>query len=332
MDGSADAAMEAEIGPYRCALGVEIYSANEYWVKTASLLHTQPDGSADLPDSPYTRNYFMSSMQHGTGNAANRGNCQQFQNPLNSAPVQRALFLALDAWTDGTLPPASRVPRLADGTLALPADVGFPINIPDPFGETPNGKVTCTGLKTTRYRFNYGTGFYDTGIPTIFPPVITSPLEVNTPVPIVGANGPIYPSFAPTTDGDGNDIAGVRLPDVTVPLATYTGWGLRRGAQANDGCESAGQFIPFAETTAERRASGDPRPSVEERYPSFAAYQSAVHRAIDGLVKDRLMLCEDAGDQLARLIQAGLDAGVPGPHGNGEVKSTTPLCNNDKRQ
>ena len=315
-----------------CALGVEIYSANEYWVKTASLLHTQPDGSADLPDSPYTRNYFMSSMRHGTGNAASRGNCQQFDNPLNSAPVQRALFLALDAWTYGTLPPASRVPRLADGTLVLPADVGFPTNIPDSFGETPNGKVTYTGLKTTRYRFDLGPNFYSAGIPTIFPQAIIPPIEIDTAVPIISRNGPIYPSFVPRTDSDGNDIAGVRLPDVTVPLATYTGWALRRGAQANDGCEAAGQFIPFAATKAARLAAGDPRPSVEERYPTFASYQSAVHRAIDGLVKDRLMLCEDAADGLARLNQAGLDAGVPSPRGNGEVKSETPLCHNDKRQ
>ena len=315
-----------------CPFGVEIYSANEYWVKTASLLHTTPDGASDLPDSPYTRNYFMSSMQHGTGNSANRGNCQQFQNPLNSAPVQRALFLALDAWTNGTLPPSSRVPRLSDGMLVLPADVGFPINIPDPFGETPNGKVTYTGLKTTRYRFDLGPGFYDTGIPTIFPPLIIPPIEIDTVVPIISRNGPIYPSFVPKTDSDGNDIARVRLPDVTVPLATYTGWALRRGAQANDGCEAAGQFIPFAKTKADRLASDDPRRSVEERYPTFAEYQSAVHRAIDGLVKDRLMLCEDADDQLARLIQAGLNAGVPPPRGKGEVKSETPLCHNDKRQ
>ena len=67
-----------------CPLGVEIYSANEYWVKTASLLHTTPDGSMDLPDSPFTRNYFMTSMQHGTGSGTDRGNCQQFQNPLSS--------------------------------------------------------------------------------------------------------------------------------------------------------------------------------------------------------------------------------------------------------
>jgi Alpha/beta hydrolase domain len=309
-----------------CAFGVEIYSANEYWVKTASLLHTQPDGSADLPDSPYTRNYFMTSMQHGTGNATNRGNCQQFGNPLNSAPVQRALFLALDAWADdGTPPPASRVPRLDDGTLVLPANTGFLTNIPDPFGETPNGKVTYTGLKTSRYRFNYGPGFYDAsnpatfGIPTIFPPVITPPLMplmTDAAVPVTSANGPVYPSFVPKTDKDGNDIAGVRLPDVTVPLATYTGWALRRGAQANDGCEGTGQYIPFPKTKADREATGDPRRSVEERYSSFDKYFNQIERAVDNLVRNRLMLCEDADDQIERLVTAGLAAGVPAPTGD----------------
>src|SRR5947207_3445019 len=76
-----------------CPVSAEIYSANEYWVKAASLLHTQPDGSADLPDSPYARDYLVSSMQHGTGNGAAKVNCQQYQNPLSSSPVQRALFL-----------------------------------------------------------------------------------------------------------------------------------------------------------------------------------------------------------------------------------------------
>jgi alpha/beta hydrolase family protein len=309
-----------------CAFGVEIYSANEYWVKTASLLHTQPDGSADLPDSPFTRNYFMSSMQHGTGNATNRGACQQFGNPLNSAPVQRALFLALDAWADdGKPPPASRVPRLDDGTLVLPANTGFPTNIPDPFKETPNGKVTYTGLKTSRYLHDFGPGFYDTsnpatfGIPTIFPPVITPPLMplmTDAAVPIMSANGPVYPSFVPKTDKDGNDIAGVRLPDVTVPLATYTGWGLRSGPQANDGCESTGQYIPFPKTEADRQASGDPRRAIEERYATFDNYYNRVKRAVDNLVRDRLLLCEDADDQVERLVNAGLAAGVPKPIGD----------------
>jgi hypothetical protein len=309
-----------------CAFGVEIYSANEYWVKTASLLHTQPDGSADLTDSQYTRNYFMSSMQHGTGNATNRGSCQQFGNPLNSAPVQRALFLALDAWADdGRPPPASRVPRLDDGTLVLPANTGFPTNIPDKGGLAPSGKVTYTGLKTSRYRFDFGPGFYDAsnlatyGIPTIFPPVITPPLMplmTDAAVPIMSVNGPVYPSFVPKTDKDGNDIAGVRLPDVTVPLATYTGWALRSGPQANDGCESTGQYIPFPKTNADREASGDPRLSIEERYAFFDNYYNRVRRAVDNMVRNRLLLCEDADDQIERLVQAGLDAGVPPPDGD----------------
>ena len=302
-----------------CPLGAEIYSANEYWVKAASLLHTTPDGRMDLPDSPYARNYFISSHQHGTGNATSKGNCQQFLNPLNSAPVQRALFLALDDWTNGRPPPASRVPKLADGTLVAPPATrgdGTYVGIPG---------VTYTGLKTTRYLFNYGPGFYETGIATINPPVITPPYEDNP------LNGPIYPSFVPKTDSDGNDSAGVRLPEVTVPLATYTGWALRAGPQANDGCEGSGQYIPFESTEAERAASDDPRPSVEARYPSFAAYSSAVNRAIDGLVKDRLMLCEDADGEQTRLLQAGLDAGVPAPHGNLPPQSTPPLCHSGKK-
>ena len=296
-----------------CPLSVEINSANEYWVKAGSLLHTDPTGTIDLADSPFTRNYLISSHQHGVGNATVKATCQQFLNPLNSGPVQRALFVALDEWTNGELPPSSRVPRVDDGSLVSPlpqSSVGFP-NIPG---------VTYTGLKTTRYLLDYGPGFYTTGIATINPPLVTAPYEDNP------ANGPIYPSFVPKTDSDGNDIAGVRLPDVTVPLATYTGWGLRSGAQADDGCEALGQYIPFAKTEAERLASGDPRPSVEERYPSFGRYYSEVIRAIDGLVKDRLMLCEDAATEQARLLQAGLSAGVPEPRGNLPPQATPPLC------
>ena len=298
-----------------CPLGVEIYSANEYWVKTASLLHTTPDGATDLPDSPFSRDYFMSSMQHGTGSATSRGSCQQFGNPLSSNPVQRALWLALDKWSVlNVAPPPSMVPRLDNGTMKLPASAGFPTNIPDPFGQTPNGMVTYTGLKTTRHRFNFGPDFYTLGIPTIFPPVITPPLEIETTVPLPGnVNGPVYPSYAPATDSDGNDIAGVRLPDVTVPIATYTGWALRSGAQANDGCESTGQFIPFAATADARASSGDPRPSVAERYPTFDDYDVPVKTAIGSMIKQRTMLCEDSTAELQRMRTLGANRGVPNP-------------------
>lgn len=88
-------------------------------------------------------------------------------------------------------------------------------------------------------------------------------------------------------------------------------------------------YVP--KTAAERAASGDPRPSVEERYPSFGQYHSAVMRAIDGLVKDRLMLCEDADDAQARLLAAGLTAGVPAAQGKLPPKATVPHCLGAKR-
>jgi hypothetical protein len=139
---------------------------------------------------------------------------------------------------------------------------------------------------------------------TINPPVTKPPIFDNR------ENGPIYPSYVPKTDADGNDIAGVRLPDVTVPLATYTGWALRSGPQANDGCEGAGQYVAFAKTKAERMASGDPRLSIEERYTSFSAYSSAVQKAVDDLIARGLMLQEDRAPNLKRLQQAGVATGA----------------------
>jgi alpha/beta hydrolase family protein len=325
-----------------CPLGVEIYSANEYWVKAASLLHTDPTGKRDLPDSQYTRNYFISSHQHGTGNAGtdanpNRGACQQRGNPLNSAPIQRALFIALDDWaTNNRKPPDSQVPTFKDGTLVPPlprSGMGFPL-IPSPFADTPTPYVTYTGLKTTRYLFDYGPDFYETGIPTVNPPVIT---VVPGELPLGGdgsvrtttyqdnpANGPIYPSYVPKTDADGNDIAGVRLPDVAVPLATYTGWALRSGPQASDGCESTGQMIPFPVTAN----AADPRRSVQDRYPTFKDYYTKVVSAIDDLVARRLYLCEDAQPELNRLVANGLTRGVPAPASSDVIPAaeTFPHC------
>jgi len=264
----------------------------------------------------------MPSMRHGTaaspdgpGTLPSRGVCQQSDNPLNSAPVQRALFIALDEWASKHKePPKSRVPKLKDGTLVPPlpqSGMGFP-NIPSPFADTPGPLVTYSGLKTTRYHFDYGLAFYETGIATVNPPLFpfTTPSYQDD-----ARNGPIYPSFIPKTDSDGNDIAGVRLPDVTVPLATYTGWALRRGAQASDGCEASGQFIPFAKTEADRAKTNDPRSSIEARYKTFGDYHRQIVRAVEDMVEDRLLLCEDVEAQLTRLMQAGLVRGVPQPEG-----------------
>ena len=304
-----------------CPLAMEFYSSNEYWVKGGSLMSTDPTGTYDLPDQPEARLYLLASKQHGgAGNPASKGVCQQFLNPLDSAEVQRALWIALDEWsTQGKAPPPSRVPRLDNGTLVPVPDPaltgGHYVGIPS---------VTYTGLETTRYRFNYGADFYATFIPTINPPIPPGFNGIMENNPQLGA---IYPTYVPKYDSDGNEIAGIRLPELTVPLATYTGWGLRSGKWANDGCESSGQYIPFAMTKADRIAAGDPRPSVEERYESFGQYRSAVTNAVDDMVKNRLMLCEDTQPEVKRLIDAGLAAGVPAPNGHEPVYPGIPHCN-----
>jgi hypothetical protein len=298
-----------------CPLAMEFWSANEYWVKAASLFTTDPTGSYDLPDHPLTRKYFLSSAQHaGPGSATSKGLCQNFNDPLDPQQVERALWNDLDAWsTKGIAPPPSQVPTLLNGTLApsLPQSaVGFP-NIPG---------VTYTGLETTRYRFNYGPSFYQTYVPTYNPPVVSAPLENNA------ANGPIYPSYVPTTDVDGNDIGGIRLPELLVPLATYMGWNLRSGVWANDGCESTGSYVAFEPTKAARVSAGDPRLSVQERYATYEAYQSQVIAAVDQLVSERFFNCSDTQAEVTRLLAAGLAAGVPANVGNLQPPNPVPAC------
>jgi hypothetical protein len=95
-------------------------------------------------------------------------------------------------------------------------------------------------------------------------------------------------------DEDGNEIAGVRLPAVAAPISTTTGWALRRTEFGeNEGCEGAGQNIPFKATRTERTAAGDPRLSLEERYKDHDGYVQAVTKAAEGLEKRRLLLPED---------------------------------------
>lgn len=266
-----------------CPKVFEINSANEYWVKAASLLHTDTRGN-DLPDPENVRFYLVSGAQHGTGNATSRGTCQQFQNPTNAEPLLRALFVALDDWvTKGTPPPPSAVPRRADGSavLALPQP-GSPTGIvpKEALGWPAIPDVTYTGLITTRYQLDFGpsTG---TGLLTTLPPKI--------------AGRPTYTNFVSKVDADGNEVAGIRLPSVAVPVATTTGWALRRaGFGENDGCEGAGQSVPFKNTKAERLQANDPRLSLEERYLTHAGYVQAVTKAADDLLKRRLLLPDDA--------------------------------------
>lgn len=272
-----------------CPRIFEANSSNEYWVKGGSLLHTDTRGNDLLFDPPGVRSYLFSSLPHSP--AAGAGICEQSRNPLSPAPGLRALLVDLDDWISHRAePPASRLPRRIDHTLvpSLPrSGVGFP-DIPG---------VRYTGAMSTGDLFDFGRRFDDgildftTKDGVIVSPVVASP----------------YPVFVPATDADGNDAAGVRFPDVAVPLATYTGYGFRAtGFAGPDLCDAFGQAIPFAMTQAERAAAGDPRPSLEERYPSHQGYVDQVRAAAEALARDRFLLAED----VARFVQAAQASGV----------------------
>ena len=254
-------------------------TSTEYWTRSASLLHSDVLGKADLPLAADARLYMFDGAQHGNWRLPTRGPYRNCGNPLDHRPPMRALLLALDAWaTRGQAPPASVFPKLADGTLgsvgdyrrAFPAIRGVPLphrNLQPP-------------------RLDLGPRFASQGIADKQPPDF----------------GPPFITAVPQPDADGNDRGGIRLPAIAVPLGTYTGWNLRRpevGA-ADDLARWSGSFLPFARSEAERRAAGDPRPSLEERYRSRADYEAKVKGAAEALVRAGFLLEADVAAITAR--------------------------------
>ena len=265
----------------------EVNTSNEYWVKACSLLHTDTQGH-DLTDPEDVRFYLLSGLSHSIGNVKDRKNGQQFTNAVSPYAAHRALLVALDQWVSGGItPPDSQVPRRKDGVaFAVPragsqtgmvpqAELGW-LDIPE---------VTYNGLITTRYLLDFGENF-DNGILSNYPPSV------------VGR--PAYPIFVSKVDEDGNEVSGVRLPPVEAPIATTTGWALRRsGFGENDGCESNGQHIPFRTTKAQRLAADDPRLSLEERYGDHDGYVKAVTEAAKKLERQRFLLPTDVDEYIA---------------------------------
>ena len=122
-------------------------------------------------------------------------------------------------------------------------------------------------------------------------------------VEISGARQPTpasaYTPLVPQVDADGNEVDGVRLPAIAVPLATHTGWNLYKAPYPEgELCDREGSYVPFARTKAERLASGDPRASLEERYGTQETYVQRVNEVVRELQEARLLLPEDA----ARLV------------------------------
>ena len=246
-------------------------SSYEYWGRSAALFHTTVDGLEDAQMMSNVRAYLLAAGQHGVAAfPPTRTIGQQQNNPLDYRWAMRRLLVSMNAWiTSGSAPPSSAYPHLEDGTLVAPDKLAFP--------DIPGVKVPRTILKA--FRADYGPEFRTRGIVTQEPPVL----------------GSAFAMLVPQVDKDGNEIPGIRLPELAVPLATYTGWNLFNDASGPTDVLSSmqGSFIPFARTRAEREAKHDPRLSVEERYQSRDQYLQQVSKAADDLVSKGYLIKED---------------------------------------
>jgi hypothetical protein len=258
------------------------------WGGHAALIHTDLDGKRDLAPSEAVRIYHFAGTQHGPGNllltdtgAADDSRGQQRPNSIDYRPLLRAALVNLDRWvTAGQAPPPSLHARLDDGTAVPPAHTATT------FQALPGVQFPAYLRSIARLDFGAGTA---EGITTLLPPKVGKP----------------YPNLVSAVDEDGNELAGIRLPDISVPLATYTGWNLRHPDIGGPGqtLSLLGSTIPFPATQAERKASGDPRPSIEERYPSKEDYLRRVQQAAEALVAQGYLLAEDLPTVAAQASQ-----------------------------
>jgi hypothetical protein len=245
----------------------------EYWGRTASLIHTTPDALADVAPSTHERIYHLAGGQHFVGDwpsALERPDSVVTYrgNPLDFRPALRSLLTRLIDWVrDGREPPSSAYPRLDAGSLVAVDGVRAPA-IPG---------VRWPRVAQEAYRVDYGPRWPD-GIITLEPPRLGQP----------------FPLRVPQVDADGNEVAGLRSLELLAPLATFTPWSLRGGpANPEELVDFYGTFIPFPRDRAQRERTGDPRPSVTERYGDRTRYVEIVRRHAETLARSGFLLAED---------------------------------------
>lgn len=257
-----------------CPVVMQVDTDSEAYQARAALLVTDTGGHhLDLP--PNVRAYMLAGLPHSSTPGLVSGPldaCVMASNPLHPGPAMRALLTAMDLWVrEEVRPPTSRYPMLAHGTLVAPGPEAFP-RLPG---------VPYAGLVNR-----------------------VAEVERNREPPVPGR---MYPMWVPRVDGDGHAIAGIRLPAVEVPMATYTGWNLRApGYGEGELCSLAGGAAPLPLTAR----AGDPRLPLSLRYPRPDSYPVAVRGAAERLVAERLMLREDA-DAAVDAARAGTLAGLP---------------------
>ena len=257
----------------------------EYWRGDAALIHTDLETLTDAAESPSVRRYHFAGCQHGSGEfpplefRASDGIRGQL--PLNSvdyAPLLRAALDNLDRWvTTGEEPPASRHPSQNDSTAVESH------TLLERFAQLPGVRVPTQTIRAIR--LDYGPESY---------------LGRTTNLP--ADEGSEFPALVSDLDESFNERGGIRLPDLTVPVATYTGWNLRDESIGNPNLYIgitgglAGWTHPLPATQAERESAGDPRVSIEERYSSREDYLEQVSHAAMDLVAEGYLLEEDVAE------------------------------------
>ena len=253
----------------------------EYWGRACALIHITADGKHDAPISDNVRIYHFTGEGHFPGPfppARGEGDLlgQQPQSPLPIRYFWRSMIANMDAWArSNTAPPPSSYPKISDGTLVPLADFAFPA-IPS---------VNLPHEANAAYRIDFGPNWQN-GILTMQPPKV----------------GERFPVLVPQVDADGNERDGVRLPEFSAPLASYTGWNLREPSigAPDQRLPFEGSYLPFPKNAAERQKAGDPRKSIAERYSSRDDYLHRYATALDDLVKQRWILPQDREAVLLR--------------------------------
>ena len=259
------------LGPQRELGGVPktifTNSASEYWHGDGALLHADPYTGKDLPEDPDVRTYLIAGTDHfGSSKIKEALPAANPVHRLDVTPVNRALLVALENWVcDDVEPPASKVPRTGDGTAVARKDVLSAFGhtwAPDP-SALPQARCIDLGPDADR-----GIGSW--------------------PVKL----GEAYVDLVSAVDDDGNEVAGIRLPAVAAPLATYTGWNPRRHIDELPDVlyERIGSKLSFPPG----------RPSVAERYPTHGDYAAAVRAAAETLVAERFLLAEEIDAVVAK--------------------------------
>lgn len=294
LSGQTDGILQRSAESKTAPLVMHTQSAAEYWTRSGSLPHTDPLGVRDAQVPDRVRFYTFGGTQHGpAGWPVSRGSGQTLTNPGDYKPFLRVLLLALDRWArDGIAPPPSVYPKISDETLVdwRPAATGFP-NIPG---------VNYPEVIQQPHWLDFGPRWKTERIIDFQPPRVRGDYKV----------------LAPRCGPDGNELGCLLPAEVAAPVATYTGWNLRKADVGAEGqlVSLTGSYIPFPKSKAEREQTGDPRQSVQERYGSLDEYVRQFTHACERLRADGYLLEEDAmrlpklhRERVARLFDDATD-------------------------